>query len=124
MLQEALAAAAAHYQHTGEEDVYPPGAHAIGHGGEGPEGDASQMGKRTSDWVQEGEEEQDEAKKARLDGDPGSTCFRIHPPCYHACAMKIPDMQAHHIIRWACHAAASTKLIEQLQNGIGCLPLF
>lgn len=71
--QEALAAAAAHYQHTGEEDVYPPGAHAIGHGGEGPEGDASQMGKRTSDWVQEGEEEQDEAKKARLDGDPGAS---------------------------------------------------
>ena len=98
VFQEALAAAAAHYQHTGEEDVYPPGAHAIGHGGEGHEGDASQMGKRTSDWVQEGEEEQDEAKKARLDGDPGSACFRVHPPCYHACAMEMPGMQAHHII--------------------------
>lgn len=77
--QEALAAAAAQYQPTGEEDVYPPGAHAIGHGGvhgeagEGPEGDASQMAKRTADWVQEGEEEQDEAKKARLDGEPGSS---------------------------------------------------
>lgn len=76
-MQEALAAAAAQYQPTGEEDVYPPGAHAIGHGGvhgeagEGPDGDASQMAKRTADWVQEGEEEQDEAKKARLDGEPG-----------------------------------------------------
>ncbi|KAL0026339.1 hypothetical protein WJX79_000697 [Trebouxia sp. C0005] len=77
--QEALAAAAAQYQSTGEGDLYPPGAHAIGHGaehgegGEGAEGDASHMAKRTADWVQEGEEEQDEAKKARLDGEPGSS---------------------------------------------------
>lgn len=78
-MQEALAAAAAaQYQGSGEEDVYPAGAHAIGHSGvhgegaEGPQGEgASQMAKRTSDWVQEGEEEQDEAKKARIDGDPG-----------------------------------------------------
>lgn len=78
--QEALAAAAAaHYQGGGEEDVYPAGAHAIGHSGvhgEGAEGaqaeGAPQMVKRTSDWVQEGEEEQDEAKKARIDGDPGA----------------------------------------------------
>ena len=78
MMQEALAAAAAQYQSTGEGDLYPPGAHAIGHGaehvegGEGAEGDASHMAKRTADWVQEGEEEQDEAKKARLDGEPGN----------------------------------------------------
>ncbi|KAL3151999.1 hypothetical protein ABBQ32_001119 [Trebouxia sp. C0010 RCD-2024] len=79
--QEALAAAAAaHYQGGGEEDVYPAGAHAIGHSGvhgEGAEGaqaeGAPQMVKRTSDWVQEGEEEQDEAKKARIDGDPGAS---------------------------------------------------
>lgn len=79
--QEALAAAAAaQYQGSGEEDVYPAGAHAIGHSGvhgegaEGPQGEgASQMAKRTSDWVQEGEEEQDEAKKARIDGDPGAS---------------------------------------------------
>ena len=76
VMQEALAASA-QYQPTGEEDVYPQGAHAIGHGsvhGEGgasAEGDASQMAKRTADWVQEGEEEQDELKKARLDGEPG-----------------------------------------------------
>ena len=78
MMQEAVAAAAAQYQSTGEADLYPPGAHAIGHGaehgegGEGAEGDASHMAKRTADWVQEGEEEQDEAKKARLDGEPGN----------------------------------------------------
>jgi len=78
IMQEALAAAAAQYQSTGEGDLYPPGAHAIGHGaehvegGEGVEGDASHMAKRTADWVQEGEEEQDEAKKARLDGEPGN----------------------------------------------------
>ncbi|KAL3142821.1 hypothetical protein ABBQ38_003117 [Trebouxia sp. C0009 RCD-2024] len=79
--QEALAAAAAaHYQGGGEEDVYPAGAHAIGHSGvhgEGAEGaqaeGAPQMIKRTSDWVQDGEEEQDEAKKARIDGDPGAS---------------------------------------------------
>lgn len=75
IMQEALAAAAAQYHSTGEGDLYPPGAHAIGHGaehGEGAEGDASHMAKRTADWVQEGEEEQDEAKKARLDGEPGN----------------------------------------------------
>jgi len=72
IMQEALAAAAAQYQSTGEGDLYPPGAHAIGHGaehvegGEGVEGDASHMAKRTADWVQE------EAKKARLDGEPGN----------------------------------------------------
>lgn len=71
-LQEALAAAAAaQYQGGGEEDVYPAGAHAIGHGGVHGEGGEGGQVKRTSDWVQEGEEEQDEAKKARIDGDPG-----------------------------------------------------
>lgn len=39
---------------------------------EGVEGEAAQMGKRTAEWVQEGEEEQDEAKKARLEGDAGT----------------------------------------------------
>lgn len=38
MMQEALAAAAAQYQSTGEGDLYPPGAHAIGHGAEHVEG--------------------------------------------------------------------------------------
>ncbi len=83
-----MAAAAAQYQPTGDEDVYPAGAHAIGHGGvhgeggEGAEGDASQIAKRTSDWVQEGEEEQDEAKKARIDGEPGKTMVFTK---WHAC---------------------------------------
>lgn len=44
-------------------------------GVEGPEGEPSQMAKRTAEWVQEGEEEQDEAKKARLEGDPGITAI-------------------------------------------------
>lgn len=73
--QEAMAAA--QYQTTNAEDVYPPGAHAISHGavhgdaGETQEADPSQVPKRTADWVQDGEEEQDEAKKARIEGDPG-----------------------------------------------------
>ena len=79
--QEALAvASASQFAPTGEEDVYPAGAHVITHGGmpqtqegvEGVEGEAAQMGKRTAEWVQEGEEEQDEAKKARLEGDAGT----------------------------------------------------
>lgn len=75
-MQEAMSAA--QYQPTGAEDVYPPGAHVIGHtglhgeGGEGQEADPSQVPKRTAEWVQDGEEEQDEAKKARIEGDPGA----------------------------------------------------
>ena len=79
--------AAAQYQATGAEDVYPPGAHAISHGavhaeaGEPQEGDPSQVPKRTADWVQDGEEEQDEAKKARIEGDSGAAllldCFEV-----------------------------------------------
>jgi len=38
IMQEALAAAAAQYHSTGEGDLYPPGAHAIGHGAEHGEG--------------------------------------------------------------------------------------
>ena len=51
-----------------------------GEGGEGGQGEgAPQMAKRTSDWVQEGEEEQEEAKKARIDGDPGvQSCCCCH----------------------------------------------
>ena len=97
------AAAAAQYQGGGEEDVYPAGAHAIGHGGvhgEGGEGGqaegAPQMAKRTSDWVQEGEEEQDEAKKARIDGDPGAQS------------------------RCCCHTLSHCLMRKQMSLGLHC----
>lgn len=76
-VQDALGAASgSQYGANGEEDVYPPGAHAITHGAlqqgqEGAEGDPGQLSKRTAEWVQDGEEEQDEGKKARLEGDAG-----------------------------------------------------
>ena len=86
MLQEALAAASAsQYTTNAEEDVYPPGAHAITHGAmpqaqegmEGVEGEQNQMAKRTAEWVQEGEEEQEEAKRARLEADAGTTACPV-----------------------------------------------
>ena len=90
--------AAAQYQTTNAEDVYPPGAHAISHGtvhgdaGETQEADPSQVPKRTADWVQDGEEEQDEAKKARIEGDPGAALWRFLLACAVNQLLFLQDM--------------------------------
>lgn len=100
-------------------------------GVEGHDTDHNQMAKRTAEWVQEGEEEQDEAKKARLEGDPGTPPGFVYATAPHSTALHFVSIAAaceynkslirgHALYCCCCCCCSSLLLLVKSWGSWGC----